>query len=248
MVGNTLIKKPWIIDFGASDHFTCDYNVLKEVSNSIQQPIFVPNGANVPVEGIRNAILTDLIILKDTLFVSKFMCNLISVSKLTEDYNCVVIFVANHYVIQDLYSKMKIGEGKRQNGLYMLELALRKTIAMKVNKANNAKLWHERLGHTSSDKMIQIKLGNDILKDNCNTFCNSCVRVKQFKNSFPINIIKTIDCFDIIHCEVWGRYDNPSTTSSHYFLNIVDDFSTCTWIYFMSLSLKLVNIYKSLLK
>ena len=39
--------------------------------------------------------------------------------------------------------------------------------------------------------------------------------------------------FEIIHCDIWGRYQHPSLFGVHYFLTIVDDYTRFTWIFLM---------------
>lgn len=39
--------------------------------------------------------------------------------------------------------------------------------------------------------------------------------------------------FDLIQCDLWGQCHNPSLSSYHYFLCIVDDFSRATWVYLL---------------
>nr|KAJ0209953.1 hypothetical protein LSAT_V11C400213730 [Lactuca sativa] len=47
-----------------------------------------------------------------------------------------------------------------------------------------------------------------------------------------ISEIKTFACFDLIHCDMWGKYRTPSIFKESYFFTIVDDFSraVCTFL------------------
>lgn len=103
------MNSPEVIDSGANKHITCDKRLLKEICTSFHQPIFIPNGMNVPVEGSRKAQLPNGMNLNNALYIPNFKCNLISVSKLTRDYNCSITFTANRCVIQDLPSRTLIG-------------------------------------------------------------------------------------------------------------------------------------------
>lgn len=74
----------------------------------------------------------------------------------------------------------------------------------------------------------------DVVKMSDNEMhCDPCIRAKQIKLPFPIISIRTNDCFDLIHCDVWGRHNEASSTGAHSFLIIVDDFSGGTWVYHM---------------
>lgn len=90
MAGKTFFEKPWVIDSGANEHITCDKRLLKERSTSFQQPVLIPNGMSVPVEGSGKAQLPNGMNMNNALYIPKFKCNLISVSKLTRDYNCSI--------------------------------------------------------------------------------------------------------------------------------------------------------------
>ena len=59
------------------------------------------------------------------------------------------------------------------------------------------------------------------------------LRAKQTRMSFPISENKALNCFDLIHCDIWGPYHVKSFCGAHYFLSIVDDASRGVWIYLM---------------
>ena len=63
--------------------------------------------------------------------------------------------------------------------------------------------------------------------------CDVCFKAKQTREVFHDSINKTVDCFSLIHCDVWGPYIVPSTCGAVYFLTIVDDFSRSVWTYLM---------------
>lgn len=204
MAGNSMFKGHWVIDSGAIEHITCNENLLQEKFTSNLYPVRIPNGMNVPIKGLGNVVLDNGMKLHNIMHIPDFQCNLLSVSKLTRDYNCAIIFVADFCVMQDLHSRNLIGLGKHQDGLYILEPTQDKRIALKVSKTNEDSLWHARLGHTSEDKIKTI--GFDVVKNQDRLLCDSCIRAKQTRLAFPISTIKTDSCFDLIHCDIWGRY------------------------------------------
>jgi len=63
--------------------------------------------------------------------------------------------------------------------------------------------------------------------------CDVCFRAKQTRMSFPLSNNKAKNCFDLIHCVIWGAYRVKSLSGVHYFLTIVDDTSRGTWVFFM---------------
>lgn len=59
--------------------------------------------------------------LKNVLHAPDFRFNLLSVSKLTKDLNCVVSFSPNLCTMHDLNTGEVIGIGKEEEGLYILK-------------------------------------------------------------------------------------------------------------------------------
>nr|KAJ0226080.1 hypothetical protein LSAT_V11C100016210 [Lactuca sativa] len=91
--------------------------------------------------------------------------------------------------------------------------------------------WHKRLGHPSNKKLSHISLCKDFSSNSKEAFCDSCLRAKLTRLPFPTSTIKTNDCFEMIHCDIWGGYRTFSLTHGSYFLTIVDDYSRAVWVY-----------------
>ena len=63
--------------------------------------------------------------------------------------------------------------------------------------------------------------------------CDICPLAKQKHLAFSSSESISVDCFDLIHCDVWGPF-NPCTTQGYqYFLTIVDDASRFVWTFLM---------------
>ena len=86
---------PWIIDFGASDHMTNFSNSFSSYSlcSGNEKKIRIADGSFSPIAGKGLIKLSEKIDLKSVLHVPKLACNLLSVSKLSRDSNCRVIFL-----------------------------------------------------------------------------------------------------------------------------------------------------------
>nr|GMC49225.1 retrovirus-related Pol polyprotein from transposon TNT 1-94 [Ipomoea batatas] len=232
MAGKIDKRNTWVIDSGATDHIVCDSNLLNRVElESGDFPVTVPNGDRVAVKSIGSTKLPNGLQINHVLNIPDFKCNLISVGKLTKDYNCTLTFFSDFCILQDLPSRKLIGVGRMCNGLYDLEPTLREGVAMSVNK-EDPDVWHRRLGHASIAKIKKIQLDYLVASEN-NLHCDSCMRAKQSRLPFPVSSIKTKSCFDLIHCDIWGGYKTASFSGAHYFLTIVDDFSRGVWVYLM---------------
>lgn len=228
MAGKINSLKHWIIDSGATEHITCDGTMLKNQTGiGSSAPVKIPNGEKVPVMGVGDISLPNGLKLNGVLNIPDFKCNLLSVSRLTRDLNCALIFFPDFCVMQDLPSRTLIGVGRHCDGLYCLEPMVTEGMAMSVTVDSTT--WHKRLGHASSLKLRNF--GNNFGKNG--EHCDSCLRAKLTRLPFPNSSIHTTSCFELIHCDIWGGYRTPSFTGAHYFLSIVDDFSRCVWVFLM---------------
>nr|GLL39973.1 copia protein (gag-int-pol protein) [Ipomoea trifida] len=108
----------WIIDTGASNHMTGNVNILHNVSNMTGCPVGLPDGRSTVAtkKGLVN--LDEILKMHNVLYVPELNCNLISVSQLIDDSNCIAQFTKDLCVIQDRTSRMLIGAGEQRSGLY----------------------------------------------------------------------------------------------------------------------------------
>lgn len=124
MTGKSL-SSSWIIDTGASHHFTGNEACLSEVRSISDWPVGLLNGQNVIAKLIGSVIMSRDLILKNVLCVPESNCNLISVSQLTTDSKCLVHFTDSLCVIQDQPSGSLIGAGERGTDSIFSEAFLR---------------------------------------------------------------------------------------------------------------------------
>lgn len=64
--------------------------------------------------------------------------------------------------------------------------------------------------------------------------CDICQFAKQSRLPFAVSNTKASECFELIHCDLWGPYKSPTYSTCHSFLTIVEDFNRCTWTYLLS--------------
>ncbi|RVW95625.1 Retrovirus-related Pol polyprotein from transposon TNT 1-94 [Vitis vinifera] len=217
-------SRNWIIDSGATYHITSSSKLLHKDKNCSLPPVLLPSGekANIVTKG--TLPMNSVYYLHDVLSVPTFKVDLISVSRLTRGLNCSVTFFPYWCILQDLATRRTIGLGKQRDGLYYLvALATEKSLTNHSSSTNqpacnlaisSTDLWHSRLSHS-------------------NNACPICPLAKQSRLPFGTSAISSTKPFEIIHCEIWGRYRHPSLFGAHYFLTIVDDYTRFTWIFLM---------------
>lgn len=156
---------------------------------------------------------------------------------MTKSTLCCLIFFGNLCFVQDLAPWSTIGLVREYNGLYLLEESNSTStcisIAISVNKVQPHVL-HSRLGHLSNAKLALVNDDNvPSFKSNENFHCDVCPLDKQKRLPFKSSTHVSDNCFDIIHCDLWGPFSVSKMNGYRFFLTIVDDCSKCTWVYLL---------------
>ncbi|XP_019170537.1 PREDICTED: uncharacterized protein LOC109166102 [Ipomoea nil] len=157
MAGKINSKNLWVIDSGATDHIVCDDSLLNKLESKYGEfPVTIPNGDKVAVRSIGGTKLPNGMQINRVLNIPDFKCNLVSVGRLTKDFDCALTFFSDFCIMQDLPSRKLIGVGRMHGGLYYMEPEYREGMAMSV-KSKDSSVWHRRLGHASSMIIQKIK-------------------------------------------------------------------------------------------
>ena len=95
-------SRPWILDFGASDHISSNKNIFSPFTSTSPLPmVTLANGSQTIVKGIGSACPLPSLLITSILYVLDSPFNLISISKLTRGLNCLVIFSDHSVTLQD---------------------------------------------------------------------------------------------------------------------------------------------------
>ena len=160
----------WVIDSGASDHMTSHLNQFITYSPCTSPiKIKITDRTLTPVAGIGSIKLSLTLTIHFAFHVPNLSCNLLSISKLTKDCNCVAKFFHTSCEFQDLLSGKTIGSAKENNGIYLFEgdghVINKQTRALQsevvscsesTSVSNKVMLWHNRLGHPSFPYLKQL--------------------------------------------------------------------------------------------
>jgi hypothetical protein len=90
-----LNNHPWILDTGATDHMICSISLFTTITASVSKLVRLPNGKFASVTHIGTVKISSTLTLTNVLCVPSFSFNLVSVSKLTKNISCCVLFLTN---------------------------------------------------------------------------------------------------------------------------------------------------------
>ena len=112
---------PWILDSRASYHISSNKIVFSSLIITLPLPmITLTNGSQTMAKEIGSASPLPTIPLTLLLYVPYSPFNMLSISKLTRDLNCLITFSDNSVTLQDQSTRRTIGIGREFQGLFHL--------------------------------------------------------------------------------------------------------------------------------
>jgi hypothetical protein len=236
-------ENAWFIDFGASDHMTCNkecYDEYYEKNDGTH--IYLEDNISHKVQGygvisvnLPNGQLRQM---HDVMYVPSIKKNLIYVSTIIDNnltvvfgkLKCVVKYIQDHYRIVSI--------GTRVSGLYKLDVTMNCHVALTSTTMSTEELWHHMYGHLNYNDLMLLQRktmveGLHVMK-NDHFPCEACALGKQHREEFPIHTEKIqTNILELIHIDVCRPMQTRSLGGALYFLFFVYYRSRYTWVYFI---------------
>ena len=191
---------PWILDSGASDHLSDNKDLFSSLTiTSPLSKITLANGTQIMAKGIRYACPLPSLPLTYVFYVPNSPFNLISISKLIYDLNCLITFSHSSVTLQYRSTKRTIGIGHESQGLYHLSSTPSSTIRASTDEPL---LVHRRFNHPNISKLR--KMGSHF-SSLFSLECESCQLRKHTCVSFHKRLeSRTKSPFELVYTDVWG--------------------------------------------
>ena len=123
--------------------------------------------------------------------------NLISISKLTRDFNCLITFSDHSVTLQDRSTRQTMGIEREFQGLFHLSSLSSFTVCTSMD---TPLLIHYRLGHPNNSKLRKMVPPFSSLSS---IECESCQLWKHTHVSFPKRLDQwTKSLFEFVHTDV----------------------------------------------
>ena len=250
----------WLIDSGASFHFTPHREWFCEYEKYDGGDVFLGDDTKARIIG-RGKVKLKLQggrvrTLPGVLHIPALARNLISVSKL-DDAGVKTVFEKD--TCKMVRGALVLMRGVRIGTLYKLQgstvvdgcnssMVPENGVENLVVSGEKTMLWHQRLGHIG-EKGLRILHGKGMVEGMSNSsldfdFCENCVYGKQNRVSFPSGGKRTKQILELVHSDVFGPVKVPSLGKSMYYVSFIDDFSRNTWIYFLKKKFEVFDRFK----
>ncbi|GAB2267038.1 hypothetical protein Dimus_037931 [Dionaea muscipula] len=231
----------WYPDSRATHHMTSDIgSFLNYASYPGSDHVTVGNGASLQISNIGTSRLSPHLILNNVLHVPGILKNLLSISQLTRDHDCIVVFTVSGFIVKDRKTGHILLQGPHRDGLYCYDPPSRPRCFLGEKVSGDT--WHRRLGHPTPSIVRQVVsscgLSSSELK-----FCDACQLGKSHRLPFLPSTFKASRPLELIYADVWGPAPLLSVDGMRYYITFVDSFSRFTWIFYCALKSEIFGIF-----
>ena len=221
---------PWMLNSRAFDHLSGNKDFFSSLTITSPLPmITLANGSHTMVKGIGSTSPLPSVPLTFVLYVPDCPFNLISISKLTRNLNCLITFSDNSVTLQDWSMGRMIGIGREFQGLFHLRSP---SSSIAYTSMDTPLLIHSRLRHSNISKFqIMVSCFSSL----SSIECGSCQLGKHTRVPFPRRLDqRTKSHFELVHTDVWGPSRAESTLGFQYFVTFIDDYSCYNWLFLIT--------------
>ncbi|CAI5715318.1 unnamed protein product [Peronospora farinosa] len=243
---------------GASRHMTDDKREFVEYED-LSTPIYitVANGHQLKAQGTGKArfILENgrTVKLTEVLYVPGLDKKLVSVAALTAR-GVLVQFKRDQAVL--ISDDVTVAVIKRVGKLFAWNV--KQHITLEAHKAESSGaindtsgLWHARLGHVSTKKIMQAMKSCDgisrvVASDG--GVCDGCARGKMTNSPFSHTSgseVKTSRPLEVVHTDLMGPMNPKSKGGALYVLTFINDYSRFVYVYLLAAKSQVLERFKA---
>lgn len=250
----------WIIDSGATSHMSYDLEIF--TTYRVIPPgktVKIGDGFSLDVTGVGSARInmklkdgkSNLVTLPRVLHVPDISSNLLSVPVITKRGHKVT-FLEEECVMSTMTGH-DIAYGEKRGTLYYVMGATDKVSQderVHLTRDDDQELWHRRLGHVNDQilhKMTDPEIASGVVykRSESSAFCESCVKGKAVKHSLkPLGKIRSTRPLGIIHSDVCGPMQTPTSSGKKYMITFTDDYTRMCAVYLMSVKSEALDKFK----
>ncbi|KAH9754624.1 retrovirus-related pol polyprotein from transposon RE1 [Citrus sinensis] len=216
----------WYIDSGATNHVTKEAGIFSSYSvyHGFDK-LHVGNGMGLHIKHVGctrlNTLAATSIYLNNILHVLAITKNLLSVSKLLADNDVVVEFYKTFCFVNDKNSGIILLKGIARGGLYQVEGLVAVSHAAVSNRVQSNVFCV-----TSNSSSVSNVCSSPVSMISHSNVSNSIHSGEILTDHFPFVDTTTIQPLELLHADLWGPATLLSSQGYHYYLSILDDFTS----------------------
>lgn len=135
------------------------------------------------------------------------------------------------------------------NRMFKLNINTDQAICLKASLDDSSWLWRHRFGHLHFESLKLLSkeklVGGLPLINHPKQFCEGCVFGKQFRKSFPKELLnRATEPLQLVYADICGPINPSSSGKKNYFLLFIDDYSRKTLVYFLKEKSEAFELFK----
>ena len=199
---------------GASSHITVKMQWFKNFRESnIAMKVYLGHDTGYVIKGYGDVPFVppngNIWNIHDVMYILGIKYNLISISRITDQYLKVELF-KSHCVIKDMLDQMKsIATGVCVRRLYKLDVRSVSHQALASSAMSVENLWHQRFGHINFSDLLLLQK-KDMVNDprvfkSMHVHCEACVLSKLHRDEFPAIVDRNQRyILELVHTDLCG--------------------------------------------
>ena len=235
----------WVIDSGCTRHMTYDRESFTEyhpLDRLIQ--VNVANGATIDAVAEGTVSLQTIVNgskrwvkIHNVLHVPDLSGSLISVSHL-QDRGIMTRTTDSGKMLLELNGRT-VGTANRIGRSYVLsgvgpESAIAYRAVAKAMTLEEAKIWHRRYGHLTSQSLRRVHTVVDGITSSIKDITEPCDSCRMTKSTKVINRQapeRATRPLERVHSDIWGPYRVAAINGATYFVTFTDEYTRKSWVY-----------------
>ena len=231
----------WALDSGATAHITPQRGAFISYE-PYASTVSTAAGAELKVEGkgtVQISYRGKDITISNVLYVPLLAVNLISINQLSKR--------GIHCLFKEEGAEI-IREGRviatvpKHGDSYILQGKTEAAFAANTN----ATLWHNRLGHLSTQRLQRLAQVSEGLNASIEgvSECEVCQLNKSSNTISRTPSKPATQLLGRVHTDFWGPFRTPTPSGNRLFLSFTDDFSRKSWVYLLQKRSQLYEVFR----
>ncbi len=222
----------WIVDSGASCHFTNNKSYLSNIIDNTNIRINFPDGTSTFTKASGSVTFrlpnNSFFTIRPVYYVPEFTLNLMATTPFYKDYT---VTLDEHRITLEpktFGKEIVILQAETRDGLSYVQVDPMQVPHISAGNITSTQDWHERLGHRSFETLKHtLKAdGFDVDAPDAIEDCETCLLGKSKASSCPTHSMnKAKHVLDRVHMDLATHINPTAHDGSKYFLVIMDEYS-----------------------
>jgi len=248
----------WFLDSGCSNHMIGTKDWLFDFDSEFRESVKLTDDSKMPVMGRGNLklLIGGIIqVITNVYYLPGLRNNLLSIGQLQQK-NLTIVFKKDTCKVYHEERGLIMSTQMSTNKMFVISTPVIIPERLKMEKCEDAKIWHYRYGHLSW-KGLKILMKENMVRDlpelqEIETKYKDFLLGKQHREAIPKTAQwRASQKLELIHSDLCGPIKPSSNSGNKYFMTFTDDFSRKTWIYILkdkSRAFETFKVFKSLVE